>query len=236
MPLAAPSPAAEQEWVEMSLDQNLALLSSRFQADVARENVRSAFGGHLPEIDLVASRARSNSNGTVEIVSQGVTQPERPFPTEQNDTTYGLQVTVPIFSGGLTQSRVREQQYRWIAAKERVTRTSRETERAARDAYLGVISEMARVEALRQGLESSQTALKATEAGYEVGTRTSVDVLDQRRLLVQAQTTYFQSRYDYLQNVIALRLAAGNLDPKTLEELNAVLTVTAPPAPAAPSP
>jgi outer membrane protein len=236
MPLAAPSPAAEQEWVEMSLDQNLALLSSRFQADIAREKVRSAFGGHLPEIDLVASRARSNSNGTVEIVSQGVTQPERPFPTEQNDTTYGLQVTVPIFSGGLTQSRVREQQYRWIAAKERVTRTSRETERAARDAYLGVISEMARVEALRQGLESSQTALKATEAGYEVGTRTSVDVLDQRRLLVQAQTTYFQSRYDYLQNVIALRLAAGNLDPKTMEELNAVLTVTAPPAPAAPSP
>ena len=228
MPLAAPSPAVEQEWVDMSLDQNLALLSSRFQADIARENVRVAFGGHLPTIDIVASRGRGNSDGTVQFSSlDGTISPERPFPLSNDDTTFGLQVQVPIFSGGFTQSRVREQQFRWIAAKERVTRTSRETERAARDAYLGVISEMARVEALRQALESSQTALKATEAGYEVGTRTSVDVLDARRLLVQAQTNYYQSRYDYLQNVIALRLAAGNLDPKTLEELNALLTVTA---------
>jgi len=98
-----------------------------------------------------------------------------------------------------------------------------------------VISEMARVEALRQGLESSQTSLKATEAGYEVGTRTSVDVLDSRRLLVQAQTNYALSRYDYLQNVINLRLAAGNLDEQTLADLNALLTETVRAAPTQPS-
>jgi outer membrane protein len=157
-----------------------------------------------------------------------------PAPSTSDDKTYGLQVTVPIFSGGLTQSRVRQSQYLWIAAKERVTRTSRATERAARDAYLGVISNIARVEALRQGLESSQVSLKATEAGYEVGTRTSVDVLDSRRLLVQAQTAYSQSRYDYLLTVISLRQAAGNLDKQTLDELNALLTVTVPTAPTAP--
>jgi outer membrane protein len=94
---------------------------------------------------------------------------------------------------------------------------------------------MARVEALRQALESSQTSLKATEAGYEVGTRTSVDVLDARRLLVQAQTNYSQSRYDYLQTVIALRQAAGNLDEKTLQEMNSLLTVTTPTAPTDPN-
>ena len=133
-------------------------------------------------------RDHNEGDGTAQFGTLSGLPAESPFPTENNDKTYGLQITVPIFSGGLTQSRVRRSQYLWIAAKERVTRTSRATERAARDAYLGVISNMARVEALRQALESSQTSLKATEAGYEVGTRTSVDVLDARRLLVQAQT------------------------------------------------
>jgi len=231
MPLRSPQPSDEQEWVETALDQNPLLLSSRLAADAARENVRAAFGGHLPTIDLVGTWSKSEDDGEVTIGNL----PRVPFPQDRENKTYGIQVQIPIFSGGGTQSRVREQQYRWIAAKERVTRTSRETERAARDAYLGVISEIARVQALAQALESSQTSLKATEAGYEVGTRTSVDVLDQRRLLVQAQTDYARSRYDYLQNVINLRLAAGNLDSETLQELNALLTATAPTPPTAPT-
>jgi outer membrane protein len=231
MPLKSPDPNVEQNWVDISMEQNLALVSSRLQADQARENVRVAFGGHLPTIDIVATRDHAKGEGDARF---DPTLPLGPAPSVSDDKTYGLQVTVPIFAGGLTQSRVRQSQYSWIAAKERVTRTSRATERAARDAYLGVISNMARVEALRQGLESSQTSLKATEAGYEVGTRTSVDVLDARRLLVQAQTAYSQSRYDYLLTVISLRQAAGNLDKQTLDELNALLTVTVPTAPTAP--
>lgn len=235
MPLKSPEPASEDQWVQLSMDQNPQLISSRLAADTARENVRAAFGNHLPTIDAVATRDHNEGDGTVQVGGEdGVLTPERDFPTESNDKTYGLQITVPIFSGGLTQSRVRQSQYQWIAAKERVSRTSRATERAARDAYLGVISNMARVDALRQGLESSQTALKATEAGYEVGTRTSVDVLDSRRQLVAAQTAYSQSRYDYLITVIGLRQAAGNLDKQTLDELNALLTETIPTAPTAP--
>ncbi len=117
-----------------------------------------------------------------------------------------------------------------MAARERLTRVSRQTERAARDAFLGVNSEISRVQALRQALESSQTALKATEAGYEVGTRTAVDVLDARRTLVQAQTNYSRSRYDYILNVLRLKQAAGNLDRKALEEVNAWLAETSPAA------
>jgi outer membrane protein len=231
MPLKTPDPNEEQKWVDISMEQNSALVSSRLQADQARANVQVAFGGHLPTIDIVGTRDHSKGEGDARF------DPSLPLinaPSDSTDKTYGLQVTVPLFSGGLTQSRVRQSQYLWIAAKERVTRTSRATERAARDAYLGVISNMARVEALRQGLESAQTSLKATEAGYEVGTRTSVDVLDSRRQLVQAQTAYSQSRYDYLLTVINLRQAAGNLDKQTLEELNALLTETALTAPTAP--
>jgi outer membrane protein len=229
MPLNTPEPASEDRWVTVSLDQNVSLLSSRLQADIARENVRIAFGGHLPTLDLQASKSRtlSDANETFAGSPFGVN-------TTVNDRQYSLQITVPIFSGGLTQSKVRQAQYQWIAAKEGVVQSSRATERQARDAYLGVISGIARVQALRQALESSQTALKATEAGYEVGTRTAVDVLNSRRTLVQAQTDYAVSRYDYIISVVQLRLAAGNLAKNDVTEINKWLAVSAPTVPAQP--
>lgn len=230
MPLNTPDPASEDRWVTVSLDQNVSLLSSRLAADIARENVRVAFGGHLPTLDLLASKSRTTNDANETVGGVG------PFGlnTAVNDRQYTLQVTVPLFSGGLTQSRVRQAQYQWIAAKEGVVQTSRATERQARDAYLGVISGIARVQALRQALESSQTALKATEAGYEVGTRTAVDVLNSRRTLVQAQTDYAVSRYDYIVSVIQLRLASGNLSRGDVTEINKWLAVSAPTVPAQP--
>jgi outer membrane protein len=232
MPLMAPNPVSEDDWVRTAMEQNAALISSRLAADIARDQVRSAFGGHLPSIDLVAGRTFSDSDGR-RISTGGTT-------TNNAAETYGkslsLQVTMPLFSGGVTQSRVRESQYRWIAAKERLERTSRTTERNARDAFLGVNSEIARVQALKQALESSRTALAATEAGYEVGTRTTVDVLNSRRLLIQAQTSFSAAKYSYLNNMIQLRLAAGDLDRSIVEQINRMLTVpSGRPAPAAPA-
>ncbi|MGH8139617.1 MAG: TolC family outer membrane protein [Steroidobacteraceae bacterium] len=230
MPLNSPQPADEDKWVQASLDQNVTLLSSRLASDIARDNVRIAFGGHLPSIDLIASKSHT-TNDTNESI-----EGSNPFALDSatHDRQFTLQLTVPLFSGGFTQSRVRQTQYLWIAAKEQVVQTSRATERQARDAYLGVISGIARVKALRQALESSETALKATEAGYEVGTRTAVDVLNARRTLVQAQTDYAGSRYDYIVSVIQLRLAAGNLSRGDVVEVNKWLAVTAPTVPAQP--
>jgi outer membrane protein len=222
MPLQSPNPASEDDWVRISMDQNASLTSSRLAADIARDQVRSAFGGHLPTVDLVAGR--NYSDAETHSVRNGI--PSVPSPLENYGKSLSLQISVPLFSGGVTQSRVRESQYRWIAAKERLERTSRTTERTARDAFLGVSSEIARVQALKQALQSSQTALSATEAGYEVGTRTTVDVLNARRTLVLAQTNYSAAKYSYLNNVILLRLAAGNLDRSTIEEINRLLTVT----------
>jgi outer membrane protein len=232
MPLQSPNPTAEDDWVRTAMEQNSALISSRLAADIARDQVRATFGGHLPSIDLVAGRTFSDSDGR-RLSTNGTT-------TNSVSETYGksisLQVTLPLFSGGATQSRVRESQYRWIAAKERLERTSRATERNARDAYLGVNSEIARVQALKQAVESSRSALAATEAGYEVGTRTTVDVLNSRRLLIQAQTSYSAAKYSYLNNMIQLRLAAGDLDRATIEQINRWLTTPAPRSqPAAPA-
>jgi outer membrane protein len=191
-----------------------------------------AQGGHLPTVDLVAGRSWNYTSS--DQIFDGT--PFSNVDSKVNDRQIGLQLTLPIYSGGFTQSKVRQAQYQWIAAKEGVVQSSRATERQARDAYLGVITGIARVQALRQAVESNQTSLKATEAGYEVGTRTSVDVLNARRLLVQAETDYATARYDYIVSVLQLRLAAGNLDRTQLQELNNWLTVTAPTSPAIATP
>ena len=232
MPLAIPEPADPQKWVEASMDQNLALASSRLGADIARDDVRIQFGGHLPSVDLVVGRSHSESNDVEKFSPIPGSFPGGSAPSlSQLDTdkSITLQVTVPIWSSGGTTSRVRQSSYRWQAAKQRVERVSRATERTARDAYLGVVSEISRVQALKQALESSATALRATEAGYDVGTRTAVDVLAARRTLVAAQTAYSRSRYDYMINILTLKQAAGILDRKALEDVNAWLETPPPP-------
>ncbi len=218
MPLAGPNPESPDDWVKLAMEQNSRLISSRLAADVARRNVGVERGGHFPAVDFVVNRGHDETEGVLNGTTIGDTS------NDQYDTIYGLQVTVPIFSGGLTNSRVRQAQYRNIAARERLERTARETERSTRDAFLGVNSEVARVQSLKQAVESAMTALQATEAGYEVGTRTSVDVLQARQRLFESQTNYARSRYDYLLNVLRLQLAAGTLDQKGLNDINTLLT------------
>jgi outer membrane protein len=225
--LANPDPVNEDRWVEMALQQNLALVSSRLAADIARENISAARGGHFPSLDLVGSRYKLKTNG-VDTFTDGI--PAGGTTLDQNQRTIGLQLTFPIYAGGMVSSQVRQAVYLHRAAKERVERVARQTEHDARDSYLGVLSEISRVKALRRAVESNATSLRATESGYEAGTRTAVDVLQSRQLWVQAQTSYSRSRYDYMLNVLKLQQAAGTLSQQSLERIN-VLLKDAPPAP-----
>jgi outer membrane protein len=226
--LADPDPISEDRWVEMALQQNLSLVSSRLAADIARENVSSARGGHFPSLDLVGSHYRANSNG-VDTFNDGTSAGGTTL--DQTQRTIGLQLTFPIYSGGMVSSQVRQAVYQHRAAKERVERVARQTEHDARDSYLGVLSEISRVKALRRAVESNATSLRATESGYEAGTRTAVDVLQSRQLWVQAQTDYARSRYDYMLNVLKLQQAAGTLSQQSLEKINLLLTEAPAPAP-----
>ena len=192
----------------------------RLAADIARENVSSARGGHYPSLDLVASGYKVTSDGS-SINADGT--PYGSSTLDQNQRTIGLQVTFPLYSGGMVSSQVRQATYQQRAAKERVERVARQTEHDARDSYLGVLSEISRVKALRRAVESNSTALNATEAGYEAGTRTAVDVLESRRLWIQAQTDYSRSRYDYMINMLKLQQAAGILSEQSLNRLNVLL-------------
>jgi outer membrane protein len=224
--LANPDPINEDRWVDMALQQNLSLVSSRLAADIARENVSAARGGHMPSLDFVGSRYKMTTNGA-ETFTDGT--PAGGTAVDQNQRTIGLQLTFPIYAGGMVSSQVRQAVYQHRAAKERVERVARQTEHDARDSYLGVLSEISRVKALRRAVESNATSLRATESGYEAGTRTAVDVLQSRQLWVQAQTNYAHSRYDYMLNVLKLQQAAGTLSQQSLEKINSLLT-DAPPA------
>ena len=215
--LPNPDPVSEDQWVQMALQQNLQLISSRLAADIARENISAARGGHAPSLDLVASGYKTTSDGVTIYTGGG---PEGSATQDQIARTIGLQLTFPIYSGGSVSSQVRQAVYLHRAAKERLERVARQTERDARDAYLGVLSEISRVKALRRALDSNTTALKATETGYDAGTRTAVDVLESRRLWIQAQTNYSRSRYDYLLYVLRLQQAAGTLSEQSLNRVD----------------
>jgi outer membrane protein len=219
-PMRAPTPLSEKDWVDLALSQNLILISSRLDEKLARDEISFRRSGHYPTIELVANTGEDDSPG--EIRSDLAPDPNV-FTTADRKFTQdsiAIQFSVPLFSGGSTSSRVREAVYLHRAAREQLQRVTRETERQTRDAYLGVLSEMSRVEALEQAVRSSRTALEATQAGFDVGTRTIVDVLDSQFALYRSITLFYQARYDYLMNVLRLKQAAGSLQIQDLEEID----------------
>lgn len=216
LPLLSPSPADQASWIDQALSQNLQLVSSRLGEEVARHEISFRRTGHYPTLDLVVGRQYNESVGDTGF---GTSLPQ---PTDNDSTadSIRLQFNLPIFSGGRTSSRVREAVYLHRASLEQLQRVSRETERATRDAYLGVLAEISRVKALKQAVASSRTALEATQAGFDVGTRTIVDVLDSQRALYTAITNYYRSRYAYIGNVLLLKQAGGTLQVQDLEEID----------------
>jgi outer membrane protein len=219
LPLLSPDPASPEQWVKTALSQNLTLLSSRLAAEVAEYDIDIQKGSRLPTVNLQASYTNSTSDRLSTIYQAGV-----PFssliPQQPEGHSWQLNVQFPLFAGGLNHSRVQQSVYYHRVATEELDRIGRQTERQTRDAYLGVISEIQRVRALKQSVESNRTALRATEAGFEVGTQTTVDVLTAQRNLSTAETTYSRSRYDYIINVLTLKQAAGNLSVTDVEQVD----------------
>jgi len=225
-PLKNPDPSDEASWIDLALSQNLALVASRLDERLARDEISFRRSGHYPTIELVASTGESDTDADRKAGTSLI------FVTADQDgtrDTIGIQFSVPLFTGGRTTSRVREAVYLHRASREQLQRVTRETERQTRDAYLGVLSEISRVKALGQAVASSTTALEATQAGFDVGTRTIVDVLDSQFTLYVAITNFYQARYDYILNAMRLKQAAGTLRVQDLEGLDRWLSDRKPP-------
>ena len=243
MPLLNPEPASEDSWVNTAMGQNASLIASRMASDIAHDGLLTAYGGHLPTININVSRNWalehgnfSTATGAGPIGEAALIGSVNGLPTvlDTSDLFWSVGISVPLFTAGLTESKVRQARYTWDAAKAGLDFSSRQTEEQTRDAYQGVISQIAQVRALKQAVESDRIALQATEAGYQVGTKTVVDVLTTRAALLQDDTNYAQAKYGYLDNIVSLRLAAGNLDRSTLELINGWLIEPRAPLPAVP--
>lgn len=206
--LPSPDPANVEKWVEAALQQNAQLLAAQAGMDKAREDVDLNRAGHYPKLDAVASYGYSD-------VSAGMFGG-----SETYDGKIGLQFSLPLYQGGGTASRVRTSVYRLTQAKETFEQQRRSTDRQTRSAYLTVIDAINSVNALKQAVISTQSALDATQAGYEVGTRTLVDVLQSQRNLYDAQRNYAKARYDYVVSSLQLKQAAGTINPADIEEIN----------------
>lgn len=218
-PLLTPAPNDEASWVDLSLSQNLNLVASRLDERLARDEISFRRNGYYPSLDLVVSTGENTSEGDV-FASSPFGSGTSIFDDSSARDQISVQLTVPLFAGGATSSRVKEAVYLHRASREQLQRVTRATERQARDAYLGVLSEISRVRALKQAVASSHTALQATQAGYEVGTRTIVEVLNSQFSLYVAITNYYQSRYDYIMNALRLKQAAGSLQVQDLEQID----------------
>lgn len=218
-PLLTPAPNDEASWVDLSLSQNLNLVASRLDERLARDEISFRRNGYYPSLDLVISTGENTSEGDV-FASSPFGSGTSIFDDSSARDQISVQLTVPLFAGGATSSRVKEAVYLHRASREQLQRVTRATERQARDAYLGVLSEISRVRALKQAVASSHTALQATQAGYEVGTRTIVEVLNSQFSLYVAITNYYQSRYDYIMNALRLKQAAGSLQVQDLEQID----------------
>lgn len=210
-PLVKPDPADIQQWVKTANDQNALLIASQKSVDVARAEVSRQGAGHYPTLDLTANHTYTD---------YGANNPFGASERERNDTSISLQLNIPLYQGGLVNSRTRAAAYRLTQAREILEQQKRATERQTRNSYLSVIASISTVKALKQALASSLIALEATQAGFEVGTRTAVDVLDSQRELFGARRDYAQVRYNYVLETLSLKLAAGTLSATDLEQLN----------------
>ncbi len=209
--LVSPEPAAIERWTQLSLDQNPGIMAAIQAVEMAKKEVQRQAAGHFPTLDLVASDAYYSSGG-------------RFGSTKQHATTVGLELNIPIYAGGRVSSYTREAHENYNISMYALEQARRSAQRLTRQAYLGVISGISRVKALKQAVVSSETALKATEAGFEVGTRTAVDVVVAQRAMSEARRNYSQARYDYILDTLSLKQAAGTLSPADLEIINTWLS------------
>ena len=204
-----PQPADAEVWADFALTNNLELRSSQYATQASEATAKAAKSAHLPQLSLSVDYNKnefdSPLNGTDTIPEQ---------------TTVNLNFNMPIYSGGLVSSQYRQAKYQATAVAENHQATKRNIIQSTRSTYQSVVTNSARVKARKQAITSAESALKATQAGYEVGTRNIVDVLMAQRTVYRAKRNYANARYDYIISMMQLNAAAGQLSPKDIFELN----------------
>jgi outer membrane protein len=216
LPVLPPTPNDAKAWVETAGRQNLNLLASNYAVTAAEETLKQRKAGHAPTLDAVAQYEKGDNDAL------GFSNPSafgQPYHGDVSQRTIGLQLRIPLYSGGLTSSQVRESYSRLGQTEQQREGLRRQVVENTRNLHRAVNTDVEQVQARRQSIISNQSAVEATEIGYQVGTRNIVDVLDAQRQLYTSVRNYNNSRYDYILDNLRLKQAAGTLNPGDLQDL-----------------
>lgn len=207
--LSPPAPNDLQQWSDTAQQQNFTIIATRSNLESVKQEIEVSRSGHYPTLDLVGGYNVSRTTSDTD--------------ADTNASSIGLELAIPLYAGGGVNALTRQTQANYRAAQQGLDQTRRSVNRQVRDAFRGVLSTISRVEALQAATVSAKSALESTQAGYEVGTRTIVDVLNVQRNLFSSQRDYLSSRYDYIINGLLLKSAAGNLAVEDLQQVNSWL-------------
>ncbi|AZM95104.1 TolC family outer membrane protein [Vreelandella venusta] len=211
MPIALPTPTDRNYWVEQAIERNPQVLAQQAGIELSRVGVELARAGRMPTVQAFANYQYSDSDS--DLVSGYNTSSQ-----------VGVSANLPIYTGGSTSARIRQGTFQLESSQYNYESQRRTTIQQVRSLYTQVSNNVDTVEARQQAIVSNRSALEATRAGYEVGTRNIVDVLNAEQSLYNAIANYAEARYDYVVNLLSLRQQAGLLDVEAIEEVNAWLT------------
>jgi outer membrane protein len=220
LPLDHPTPDDPVAWVDLALKQNPVLASNALNVDAANANINTQRAGHLPVLNASLGYSKAPTWSDTEFRNFGKIHDSS---DPKWGSSIGVTLSVPIFTGGLTQSRVRQAIYQRDFAQDQYEFNRRQVEAATRNNFRSVIAGASEVEATKAAVVSAQSSVEATQAGYEVGTRTIVDVLISQQTLLQAQSSYSQARHAFVIDGLLLKQAAGVIEVKDLQLINALL-------------
>lgn len=207
MPVDLPTPSNRNYWVETAVENNPVVLASQAGVELTRSGLALAEAQRLPSVNAFANYNYGDND------ADGVSG-------YNSDSQVGVRVSLPLYTGGTTTATIQENTYLLEASQYDFEDQRRETVQQVRSRYTQVSNNVSTVEARQQAIVSNQSALDATRAGYEVGTRNIVDVLNAEQNLYNAIADYASARYDYVINLLTLRQQAGTLDVAALEEIN----------------
>jgi len=222
LPLERPDPSQWQAWVELAMKNNPDMQAALASADGAEWNIQTARAARYPTLSSFLRFSDTTDGGDATTIFPAG---QSNFPTDSSgrSTTIGLSLNVPLFSGFATTSRIQQAVYDHDGSLDRVESQRRAITRQTRNAYRTVIAGISEVQARKQALISAQSALDATQAGFEVGTRTIVDVLLSQQVLFQAQRDYSNARHNFIINGLRLKRASGIVAESDLASINKLL-------------
>lgn len=214
--LEVPQPADVSKWVADAQQRSLQVVIAQAGAELAEKEVARNRGGHYPTLDLVANISQSSANGgTFTGTGYGA--------ADTTSKSVGVQLNMPLFQGGATQSKWREAEANRDKAQQDLESTRRSVAVQVQQAYLGVVNGIAQIQALQQALKSNESLLASSKLGQSVGVRTSLDVLNAQQQLFATRRDLYQAQYNYLISQLRLKATAGDLAETDLARVNQAL-------------